>query len=364
LLFKKWGLIVVTPNLLVGGAEKVAVSLANEASKNLEGDVLLLALNGGGKLKEGLIKETTFFDLKTTSRFLLLVKLFVFLLFNQGPVISCQRTSNVYIGLCNIFLYRRRLIFREASTLTSLSEDSFFIRNLKIYTMWLSYKGCTHIVANSDDTKTDLLKYSIASCRKCSVIGNPVIPRNINELRKKHISHVWLNGSFKVVLSVGRLESVKDFGSIIKAMTKLINIDDAYRLIIIGDGQLRCSLIDQANDLGIREFVDFICFSDNVFAYMNKADVYVSTSLWEGFGNTIAEAMACDLPVVGFDCPGGARQLILDDSTSELIMNRSVNELVCKINHIVNINYTRGENLNVLKYRVDIIFKRYYELIS
>jgi glycosyltransferase involved in cell wall biosynthesis len=364
LLFKRWGLIVVTPNLLVGGAEKVAVSLANEASKNLEGEVLLLALNGGGKLKKGLIEETTFIDLKTASCFLLLVRLFVFLLFNRGPVISCQRTSNVYVGLCNIFLFRRRLIFREASTLTSLSQDSFFIRNLKIFIMWLSYKGCTHIVANSEDTKADLLKYSIAPCCKCNVIGNPVVPRNINELREKDISHIWLNGGFKVVLSVGRLESVKDFGSIIEAMTKLINIDDAYRLIIIGDGQLRCLLIDQADKLGISEFIDFICFSDNVFAYMNKVDVYVSTSLWEGFGNTIVEAMACDLPVVGFDCPGGARQLILDDSSSRLIVNRSINELVSGINDIVNINAPRGENLNALKYRVDVIFNRYYELID
>ena len=118
------------------------------------------------------------------------------------------------------------------------------------------------------------------------------------------------------------------------------------------------------SDGKISEFVDFIHFSDNVFAYMNKADVYVSTSLWEGFGNTIVEAMACGLPVVGFDCPGGARQLILDDSASKLIMNRSVNELVSGINSIVNINASRDENLNALKYRVDIIFNRYYELID
>lgn len=364
MLFKKWGLIVVTPNLLVGGAEKVSVSLANEASKNLEGEVLLLALNGAGKLKKGLVQETTFIDLKSASSLLLLVRLFVFLLFNRGPIISCQRTSNVYVGLCNIFLFRRRLIFREASTLTSLAQDSFFIRNLKIFTMWLSYKGCTHVVANSEDTKSDLLKYSIASCCKCSVIGNPVIPRNINELREKCISHKWLSGNFKVILSVGRLEPVKDFLSIIEAMKKLIDMDKGYRLIIIGDGELRGSLINQVNDLGISEFVDFIHFSDNVFAYMNKADVYVSTSLWEGFGNTIVEAMACGLPVVGFDCPGGARQLILDDSASKLIMNRSVNELVSGINSIVNINASRDENLNALKYRVDIIFNRYYELID
>ena len=57
--------------------------------------------NGAGKLKKGLVQETTFIDLKSASSLLLLVRLFVFLLFNRGPIISCQRTSNVYVGLCN-----------------------------------------------------------------------------------------------------------------------------------------------------------------------------------------------------------------------------------------------------------------------
>lgn len=363
MLFKKWALIVVTPNLLVGGAEKVAVSLANEAALVSGNKVLVLSLNGEGPLRAALDVGVTFIDLKSASSVFLLARLFAFLLCNQGPIISCQRTSNVYVGFCNFFLCRRRVLFREASTLTSLATNTRFKRFLKVFSMRLSYKNCNWVVANSEDTRKDLLKYSIAEIGKCKVIGNPVIPRNIKELRENNNDHKWLGGDFNVILSVGRLEAVKDHFSTISAMKHLVDIDDDYRLLIIGDGELRESLLDKVNELGIFAYVDLICFSENVFSYMSRADVFVSTSLWEGFGNTIVEAMGCDLPVIGFDCPGGARQLIADDPVSLLINNRSVIELAKGIDVIVKKNLPKSDSPIVVKYTIKTIFKKYYELL-
>jgi len=255
------------------------------------------------------------------------------MLMNKGPLISCQKASNVYVGICNIVIRRKNVLFREASTLNASA-----ISWLKIRSMRLAYKSCKWVIANSEDTKNDLLIYKIVNEGKCKVIGNPVIPRNLKVLSQENIVHKWFNSHFKIILSVGRLEAVKDHAAIINAMKYLVEINGNYRLIIIGDGVLKETLTKQVYELGIHDYVDFVSFSDNVFAYMNNANVFVSSSIWEGFGNTIVEAMGCGIPVVGYDCPGGARVLIAEDPASILIHLRSIDELVKEIDHTIKRN--------------------------
>jgi len=363
LFFKKWDMIIITPNLQVGGAEKVAVSLANEARVTSFDSVLVLSLNGAGKLRRKLDVGIAFIDLECNFKAILLLKLFVFLLLNRGPVISCQKASNVYVGFCNFFLRRKRVVFREASTLTSMAATSRFMRCLKVYSMRFAYRYCSWVIANSEDTREDLSLYSIVPSSKCKVIGNPVIPRKINSLRNEQVGHKWFNREFKVILTVGRLEVVKDHDSIICAMKYLVDIDANYRLIIIGDGELKDNLVRKISDLGITNYVDFISFTENVFAYMNNVDVYVSTSLWEGFGNTIVEAMACDVPVVGFACPGGSWKLITEDPASNLILTRTVDDLVKGINCTTKRSTQKVKSPVAEKYHISKIFEKYIELI-
>ena len=63
-------------------------------------------------------------------------------------------------------------------------------------------------------------------------------------------------------------------------------------------------------ELGIHEDTCFAGFVDNPFAYMSRASVLVLSSLHEGFGNVIAEALACGCPVVSTDCPTGPSEIL------------------------------------------------------
>ena len=51
-------------------------------------------------------------------------------------------------------------------------------------------------------------------------------------------------------------------------------------------------------------------YADNPYAYMARAGVFVLSSAWEGFGNALAEALACGCPVVSTDCPSGPAKLL------------------------------------------------------
>jgi len=62
--------------------------------------------------------------------------------------------------------------------------------------------------------------------------------------------------------------------------------------------------------MGLTDDIFFLGWKDNPFKYLAKAKVFVLSSLWEGFGNVIVEAMACGLPIVSTDCKSGPREII------------------------------------------------------
>jgi glycosyltransferase involved in cell wall biosynthesis len=82
------------------------------------------------------------------------------------------------------------------------------------------------------------------------------------------------------------------------------------RLIILGEGESRPELEANIKDLGITEDVELPGFVDNPYAYMSRARAFVLSSLWEGLGIVVIEAMACGCPVIATDCPSGPREIL------------------------------------------------------
>jgi glycosyltransferase involved in cell wall biosynthesis len=82
------------------------------------------------------------------------------------------------------------------------------------------------------------------------------------------------------------------------------------RLILLGEGKLRPHLQSLAQQLGISASVEMPGEVNNVMEWMQRADLVVSSSLWEGVQATLIEALAVGCPVVATDCPGGARETL------------------------------------------------------
>ena len=89
------------------------------------------------------------------------------------------------------------------------------------------------------------------------------------------------------------------------------------RLVILGQGPkpgrteaAQAELRELASSLGVVDDLDVPGYADNPYAYMAQADLFVLSSAWEGFGNALAEALACGCPVVATDCPSGPAEII------------------------------------------------------
>jgi glycosyltransferase involved in cell wall biosynthesis len=157
-------------------------------------------------------------------------------------------------------------------------------------------------------------KYSISKS-KLKVIYNPYDIMDIGRLANENIEDKYENfmHSEKTFISVGRQVYQKGFWHLAKAFKLVLENEPDARLIIIGSGNNDVKLLKLINDLGIENSVLLTGFQKNPFKFIKKSQVYVMTSLFEGFPNILVEAMACGCPVISTDCKSGPREILLEN---------------------------------------------------
>lgn len=128
------------------------------------------------------------------------------------------------------------------------------------------------------------------------------------------------------LLACGRLVEQKGYPYLLAAFAKVSGELNA-ELHILGTGPLLESLTQQAAALGIGDRVRFLGFRKNPFLHMREADIFVLSSLWEGFGNVIVEAMSMGAAVVSTACPHGPDEIITDGVNGRLVPPANVEAL-------------------------------------
>lgn len=145
---------------------------------------------------------------------------------------------------------------------------------------------------------------------RVTVIPNPVITSAVLEKAKEPITESWFgNGQCPVVLGIGRLCDQKDFATLVRACAIVRQRHD-IRLIILGEGEKRSELEKLAHALGLSDRAVFPGFVQNPYKFMRNARVVALSSVFEGFGNVLAEAMACGTAVVSTDCRFGPSEIL------------------------------------------------------
>ncbi len=109
-------------------------------------------------------------------------------------------------------------------------------------------------------------------------------------------------------LAAGRLEPVKDYPTLLRAMA---NLPETARLVVAGGGSLLADLSALAARLGVAGRVHFLGFVPEPERWMQAADGFVLSSRWEGLPMALIEASACGLPAVATDA-AGVREVLPD----------------------------------------------------
>lgn len=81
-------------------------------------------------------------------------------------------------------------------------------------------------------------------------------------------------------------------------------------MYILGKGELKQKLQELINKLDLSKNIMLLGFKTNPYAYLEKSDVFIMTSYFEGMSNSILEAFSAELPVIATDCMAGNREII------------------------------------------------------
>lgn len=357
---------IVTPSLNGGGAEKVAVNLANYyAETGCSVDLVTFSLSG--PYKALVSSKVKIVDLKVSRLRYAFFKIRSYLKHNTGAVIiSVIRDSNVIVGLASVGLKVKFLAFREASTINGVLKLGFCKRSLYINLMRLSYKFAAVVIANSDDTKIDLVNLNITKSSNTTVIGNPVLVDDYLKLANEKVNEEWLyDESLKVVLAVGRLHALKNFSFLISVFRDVYKVNNSARLMIVGEGQEKSRLLDLISAQGLSGAVKIVDFQTNIYPYYQNSDVFALTSEWEGFGNVLVEALAVGLPIVSTNCPGGPKMILKNGQYGSLVpvgdREFYIQEL---IRALENSTKRKDSIIYASNYTVENVAEKYLETIN
>ncbi len=133
---------------------------------------------------------------------------------------------------------------------------------------------------------------------------------------------------FEYVISGGRmvLDNNKQFDKLIEMYSKSVLPQQNIKLVLLGDGPQKPFLKEIAIQLNIADMVVFVGFQTNPFGYLNQAKCTLLCSKFEGFPNIIAESLACDTPVISFDCLSGPSEIIENQVNGILVIDQKFDE--------------------------------------
>ena len=126
-------------------------------------------------------------------------------------------------------------------------------------------------------------------------------PDVIVSLAKKTVQDMTVSRGEMAIVTVGRLTRPKNYLLAVNAARILKDKGLKFKWYFVGEGEMRRAIEMRIKDNGLQNEVILLGFKENPYPYMAKADVYVQTSTFEGFGLTIAEAKILHRPVVSTD---------------------------------------------------------------
>ncbi len=182
-------------------------------------------------------------------------------------------------------------------------------------------------------TNEDYDEHWIGSKKKTSVIWNPLT-----------ITSKQSNQQNKIVTCVCRLNNMqKNINELVEAFALVVRKHHNWVLKIYGKGPDEDNIRNHINHLNLDKNILLEGYSDNVAEAMSEASIFAYTSNFEGLPLTLIEAMSCGLPIVSYQFPVGAKDIIEGSEAGYLVPMHNIEMLAEKICYLIEHDEERKE---------------------
>lgn len=363
--------LVAMENLGGGGAERVALDLVRHWPRDHASPVLLVSSRRGeyaADLPAGfpILEVGIPSSPRNTVSFLQRLR----------QLLRGRRVGGVVSHMTgmNRMLLRARLagIIRAPVVVV---EHNDFIRNQELATLpWLRsfllrvetgflYRRAHAVVGCSEGVARQVGALFGVRTDRVRAIVNPLDRRFLRAAPLSSDVAAWFGSLPRPVLvSVGRMVPQKGFDDLLRAFAR----QEAGSLVILGEGPLRQSLEALAGQLGIADRLVMPGFLNAPEQVLQAADLYVSSSHWEGYPLTLIEAYASGLPVVARDCCFGPAEIVTPERPGLLVRSQSVEALADAIRDSLrrNLRFAPGTRVDLSANDPEFVAARYRALLN
>lgn len=357
---KRIGIFI--PTLEGGGAESTMIVMAEGLqAKGYAVDLLLKKRHG--KLSEAISPSINVIDFNVRSMRFTFKKLVQYI-DREKPhaLISALELPNIISILSTKITRHHPEVIISIHGLISKQKP---IYNKLFDKLLLSaiYPNADNIVTVSQTCARDAINYLRLPQQKVKVIYNPIINDYLHQKTREPVQADWFSDrTKKTILTIGRLEAVKDHKTLLKAF-QVINTKVNAQLIILGEGSLKQEIQETIDRMGLTENVLMPGFISNPYPIIAKANVLVISSLHEALPNVLVEALACHCPVVSTAC-GGPEEILGYGKYGHLVPIGDFNAMAEAIGKVFQGDQRLADHEWLDQFSVDRNINEYLKLIE
>ena len=320
---KKRRVLFLIESLAGGGAEKVLTTLVQHIDKE-RFDVTVCAISGGGKYEDAIKRQVSYKAIlaepkngNVWERWLYVLKhhlVYKWLPLSWVYRVFVPQNSDVEVAFVEGFTtkllsYSTNLVAKRYAWVHIDLHQNHWTKsvydNLKeetdVYNQYTELFGVSNTVVSA--FRKELPNVTVP----VETVYNPI---DVHDILSRANEIVDLKcGKSLLMVTVGRLEPQKSYMRLLRIAKKLIEDGMDVELWILGDGTERNLLEQYVSENKMQERVCLLGFHANPYKYLRQGDLFVCSSLSEGYSTAVTEALILGLPIITTDCSGMAELL-------------------------------------------------------
>jgi glycosyltransferase involved in cell wall biosynthesis len=339
---------IFIPNLSGGGAEKAAILLAKFLHEKYSDNSYRIFI---------LSNEDVYSKIYEVQNIYLLPKHLLGKVHFVNKIISPSDFNIIYLSI--VKFYFLLLLSNRAKNVysflqnpimhaLSLKKSSSFKTYLRLKLLLIAYKKSKRVLCISPGIQNDLKKLGI---KNTFLLPNPIVMQNM----KNHIKVRSHNKIYNIV-SAGRLHEQKNYDLLLD-VAKLTKSN--VNFLIYGTGPDKDRLKTRCLEMKLQDKVKFKGFTSNLQEELRKADLFLLTSKYEGFGNVIIEALSNGTKVIATDVEAGPRYIINDPEIGHLVP-QDAKEIANKLDKVLSSEWPYTNNYSCIRRAMDFEMNKVY----